>query len=169
MNLISIDPGTKNVAIAEWRNSKLVMVKYIVVRKDIHKIQDYAKDLAAQVDLAVSTAYLDHLTIELPQVYQGAKQKGRPSDLIDLAVVVGALIQVLGLETKVYLPSEWKGQTPKPDKVTDPYIIDAKVRMRLDAEELKVYEAGMPSASYRHNVADAVGIGLTFLNRMNLR
>lgn len=99
------------------------------------------------------------VAIELPQVYREAKLKGDPNDLIDLAAVVGAICcNSLPGRKNVYLPREWKGQTPKA-------IFIERAKKRLSLEELQAVR--LPKAKIlAHNVWDSVALGLVHLGRM---
>lgn len=101
------------------------------------------------------------LVVEIPQVYQGSKQKGDPNDLIQLAAcagyTVGRLSRELPLEPRGVRPSEWKGQVPKEAH-------HDRVKGRLGPGEL--LNVALPSAaSLHHNVWDAVALGLWALGR----
>jgi hypothetical protein len=95
------------------------------------------------------------VVIECPQVYMGAKNKGDPNDLIDVAVTVGALIAVYGAfswDLHIVKPATWKGQTPK-----------AVTKNRLQ-KQLSTAEGEIAMWS-NHNVVDAIGIGCWKLGR----
>lgn len=88
-------------------------------------------------------------------------------DLIDVAWEAGRFLGRFDPRVVRRLkPEEWKGQVPKPKKASEPYIIEARVRGILSPAEWKIVEAAFPSArGKRHNVVDAVGIGLFALGR----
>lgn len=107
-------------------------------------------------DLIEARSPFEEGVIELPQVYQTARQSGRQSDLIDLAVIVGAILQSANRHaTKVHLvqPATWKGgQTPK-------NIQAKRTREILTTDELQ--RVSLPTAKrLHHNVWDAIGIGI---------
>ncbi len=101
-----------------------------------------------------------HVVIEKPQVYQLRKSKGDPNDLIDLAVLVGRLVQRAPEPDRVSLPTPatWKGQVPK-------HIHASRILSKLDAYELAVFNAVRCATSAKHNVVDAIGLGLWQVNR----
>ena len=101
--------------------------------------------------------------IEVPQVYQ--KQRGKdPNDLIDVAIVVGRILQALGPgdAVEVVRPRTWKGTAPK-------VVMGARIEERLSAEELGTLFDVVVADGLRHNVVDAIGIGLWRLGRLTAR
>lgn len=114
--------------------------------------------MAAAVREWVGTRALSHFVVELPQVYVGARQKGDQNDLIQLAAVVGALCMAFeGVPQRVYLPAEWKRQVPK-------NIMNERALARLEPPEAENITSRRKSL--RHNVLDAVAIGLKFHGRL---
>lgn len=99
------------------------------------------------------------VVIEKMKVYAFAKQKGSQGDIIDLAHLGGCLMELARRATLVE-PSTWKGQVPKD-------VVKGLVEHRLTPAELETLDAGLASVSAgkRHNVYDAVGIGLWHLKR----
>lgn len=111
--------------------------------------------------------------VEVPRYYPGRSQVDA-NDLIHLACKAGRAAQaakMLALSntpaTVAYVaPSDWKAQT-------DPDIMCERVLAKLDDAERAVVEKvfaahgkkGMPK-SLRHNVLDAIGIGLWRVGRM---
>jgi len=101
--------------------------------------------------------------IERPQVYRASKSKGDPNDLITLAIGVGQVKERLesrGVTVELVLPTTWKGQIPKEihhRRIVE--LLTEKEGLRLNAC-LSRHSAGI-----RHNLLDAVGLGLWFLRR----
>lgn len=96
--------------------------------------------------------------VELPQVYQARRTD--PSDLIQLAVLVGRVMEVAretGAPVALVLPAEWKGQAPK-------QIVCARAEEALTEEERGRVDPCR--GTLRHNVLDAVGMGLARLGRL---
>lgn len=99
------------------------------------------------------------VVIEKMKVYSFAKQKGSQGDIIDLAHLGG---RCLDLAHRAFLvePAGWKGQVPKD-------VVKGLVEARLAPVELETLTrclAGIAPGK-RHNVYDAVGIGLWHLKR----
>jgi hypothetical protein len=98
-------------------------------------------------------------------IYPGGRQKARPADIIKLATRAGkweGLVSAfVGLEEVEYVePHKWKGTIAKE-------VCHARIWSILSADEkatlAKVCEGVAPSK--RHNVLDAVGIGLWAVGR----
>jgi hypothetical protein len=149
--LVSIDPGLQVCGLAAWQDGALVRARLVKNPRD-----DWTGMLGAVDEEINRWAGLDdEIIIELPQVYQRIKSKGDPNDLVRIAVLVGAI--VARRTHKLYLPAEWKGQTPKD-------VTELRARKRLSEEELAHVE--LPTAKgLTHNVWDAVGLGLRHLGR----
>jgi len=104
---------------------------------------------------------VDTLVIERPKIYPGARQEVPPDDLITLAILVGeikALYRLSGVETEEVLPYAWKGQLPKD-------ISHKRIKKCLNMKENSLVESVRVSKSNKHNMLDAVGIGLWRLGR----
>ncbi len=137
---LSIDPGVKGCGVACWIDGRLLAA-------------EYAKDVGM-------FAPFDVLVIELPVVYTQSKWKGDPNDLIELAYVVGRLAERAerwGAEIVRYKPREWAGQVPKEIRW------ERAEKLLSEDERAKI---DWPTAKgLRHNVFDAIGIGLFYLER----
>lgn len=96
------------------------------------------------------------LVIEVPQVYP--RQRVPPNDLITLAFQAGRYAGRAAGEVHEVRPHQWKGNLPKD-------VCEARVRAALSEAERAVLDAARAPAGHRHDVADAVGIGLFFLCR----
>jgi hypothetical protein len=93
------------------------------------------------------------VVIELPQVYP--QQQVPPNDLIALAFLAGRYASKAGdgAEISTILPHQWKGNMPKD-------VCAARVRFKLAPEEKAVVDAISVPKGQKHNVMDAIGIGL---------
>lgn len=103
---------------------------------------------------------LTEAVCELPQVYRAAQSKGDPNDLIKVAAQVGRWeerAKSRGIPWVTYLPNEWKGQVPKD--------VHHRRAMRLLSEEENRRIPEM-AETYRHNMMDAVALGLFRLGRL---
>jgi hypothetical protein len=113
-----------------------------------------------------SVPSVNYLVVEKPQVYRQAKQKGDPNDLIDLAVLVGQAIERYTCSDparhRVYLPAQWKGQVPKD-------IHHRRIMGTIDVQRDQIRWLYQVPESYRHNVLDAVGLGLFLLHQERIR
>ncbi len=157
MKLLSIDPGKLLVGWALFDNNDS-LVRCGLVRSDC--IEDMAWELEVfNSSLRHADQVADELIIEVPQIYPQRAQKGDPNDCIDVALVAGMSAMLYYNDETVFVrPKEWKGQRPK--DIDNAYTLKC-----LEPAELKVYEEVACIASLRHNILDAIGIGLWKLNR----
>jgi hypothetical protein len=101
----------------------------------------------------------DELVLEVMQSYDLRHQKGDQNDLLELAGVGGAIVGILSPERVTgYRPAEWKGQVPK-------VVHHKRIQRELTEQEVKRIEK-CPE-SLKHNVIDAIGIGLFHCKRMS--
>jgi Holliday junction resolvasome RuvABC endonuclease subunit len=160
--VIAIDPGLRHCGVACFKDGKLAGASLV-----LSPCTEERGPVAwrAMAD-AVHTFYpcRGHvLVIEGQKVYPGALAVGDPADLLELAGVCGAIVQTDLVNVHRYFPYEWKGQVPKAKK-GGKYIIEERVRRVLDIGEMPKVPWAMPD-SKRHNVIDAIGIGLKMLGR----
>jgi hypothetical protein len=97
------------------------------------------------------------VVIEKPQIYPNSPVP--PNDIITLTLQAGRYLGIaeqMGIAIlRTVLPKSWKGQLPKG-------VCAGRIISRLSSEELlvlKAAESKLP-AGKRHNLIDAVGIGL---------
>lgn len=101
----------------------------------------------------------DVLVIELPQVYPGARDED-PNDLIQVARSVGMWEQAVQCEEcHLVHPRKWKGTVAKE-------IHNRRTLAKLEPSELALLDALKLPASKKHNVIDAIALGLWALGRM---
>ena len=102
------------------------------------------------------TTICSDVWIESQVVY--SRSKARPKDIISLAQTAGkwaGLYESLGAAIHWVEPAQWKGQLPKD-------VCHARMWSELSPREQKIVNRackGM-AVSKRHNVLDAVGIGI---------
>lgn len=107
----------------------------------------------------------DVLVAEWPQVYPGPRGRGKDPNRAILPLC-GVVAHVSGMlpayvQRVQYLPREWKGSI-------DGDAFTARIYGRLSPQELAIVNAVTP-AGLRHNAADAVGLGLFHLGRLERR
>lgn len=167
--LVSVDPGLHVCGVALWSDGELSEAWLAVAPTDPPPLGYLPWEWMAKAvarDLADRTPRLGaDLAIEVPQVYHQSKLKGDPNDLIDIALVAGAVATRVaayhGGVTTTYRPQAWKGSTPKK-------VMVERIKAKLSAEEhLRVVPPR--AAALAHNVWDAVGIGLHHLQRQRRR
>jgi Holliday junction resolvasome RuvABC endonuclease subunit len=158
VSLVSIDPGLRVIGYAEWYGGQLF--KAGLIKNPCDKtVKDDTVWLGMVEAITQTIQGVHEVVIEKPQVYVASRSKGDPNDLINLALVVGAIGMAFHLDetrVKTYRPAEWKGQVPK--DVTERRVHEALT----DAELGRVI---WPVKSLCHNVIDAIGIGLHHLRR----
>jgi len=112
-----------------------------------------------QLTLTTSTTLV---IIEKPLIYS-LDSKGDPNDLIKLAIRAGELggyAKNLDIPIQYVTPRKWKGTTPK-------HISHRRILAKLsDTETQRLPKLPKSKA---HNMLDAVGIGLWWLEKGGLR
>lgn len=164
--LVTIDPGLRGTGVAIWLDGKLVNAAYVESAEQKRRGPVAWVAMAAAVEDHV-WEHMDNeeedcaheLVMEVPQIYGPEISKADPDDLLQLAGVDGAIARALrfGCPVVGYRPREWKGQTPKA-------IHNRRVENALSLAELDTFQR-CPS-HLRHNILDAVGIGLFHLGRL---
>lgn len=154
MTLVTIDPGKKSAGVAIFRHGLLWDCMFVRARAHEHMCIT-----AGFVGFALDSRDNEAM-IEVPRVYPKGHTPN-PNDLIPVAVVAGMFGRVLagkGARVRFVAPKTWKGSVPKE-------VHNRRVTKKLTDAELRVLDkCGLP-ASLRHNVVDAVGIGLWTLRR----
>lgn len=162
MNTLSIDPGVTCCGWALWKGNELFECG--LSRTKAKTIEERVQDQKFRWHWRIE---IDKLVIEKPEIYQQRFWKGDPRDLIDLAMVVGGIIGANSFfaDVKTVFPKQWKKQVPK-------HITEKRVLEKLSPKEKGILATpeviGEPHTappSLRHNLIDAVGIGLWSLKR----
>lgn len=154
--LLAFDPGAHSAAWAYFVNGRLSECK--LERAQGSVTLGTALDSRFKTLIAWGTGW--RAVIELPQVY-GRRSPVDPNDLIVVAVTVGRIMQALGdrVDAKLVHPHAWKGNVPADTMLT-------RIESRLDAHEVSALQESKAPQSLRHNVLDAVGLGLHTLKRL---
>lgn len=157
-----IDPGVRGCGYAEFFDSTLEFCRYVRGKVEGNGYV-VARDMAMEFEYFV---YANTVCIEKPRVYPQVRQrKGDQNDLIDLAMVAGAIAGSVAKGSKLitYYPHEWKGNMPK-EKMTKHILslLSPAERALVDKEQEKC-------GALIHNVIDAVGIGLFRLGRLGTK
>lgn len=159
--ILCIDPGLRDLGAALFDGAELRRAGLV---RSMERTARGPKAWRAMADAV--EAWLGHdaqgvveLVCEVPQVYAGAKAVGDPADLLELAGVDGAICGVLQpVELVGLLPRAWKGNV-------DPDVLTARVEAALTLREHG--RIAVCPRSLRHNVLDAVGIGLHRARRLH--
>ena len=165
--VIAIDPGIRNLGIAEFDDGKLQ--RAALIRNPVKKGDDltaaWAMSRAVREWLGVEV-FISAVGVEIPRVYRAQFQKGDQNDLISLAMFAGVVLARIRVNNehcqrvRLY-PYEWKGQA---DADT---VIPRRIMERLSPAEVEKIQP-CPE-SLRHNVIDAIGIGLKMIGRFEPR
>ena len=155
---VSLDPGLHHFGVALWSFSGELVKAYLA--KSCYEITAEPKwlylgdEIAQQILMECSN--IRHSVCEIPQVYSRSKSKGDPNTLVELACAGATALTALGGMPHVVKPAEWKGQLPK-------VVVEERCKIHLSKDEQK--NIVLPIKSLRHNVWDAIGIGLFFLEK----
>lgn len=167
--ILAIDPGIRHFGAALFGGvGQMTLHRAALIRNPVKEGNDLAVAFAACEALIrwlgerTVIAGIHTVVVEIPRVYPAARQKGDQNDLIALSGVAYALsCALVAAEKRVrYFPREWKG-------TIDGDTMIGRIEARLTAAEHAAIEA-CPK-SLRHNVVDAIGIGLKFVDRLEPR
>ena len=144
--IVAIDPGTTCIGVAVFHNDNLTACYLPRGRDWIETFRNVPK-LGPEV-----------LVVEDPRIYPVSK--ARHNDILKLARSVGAVVAKIDApKTRLVTPATWKKSVPK-------HIHQRRILRALSERETAVLNDCKCPRSLRHNVVDAVGIGLWFLERM---
>lgn len=144
MRIIAVDPGAHAIGWAIFNDGTLYDCGYAPTQEIALA---YTRCNGVEVDVVV---------IEIPQIYQQRKQKGRQKDLVSCAITAGFTSAIFGKHARkveFVVPRTWKGTTPKK-------IDNTRTRSLLSPYEQSILDAIDVVDDKRHNVVDAIGIGL---------
>lgn len=149
MQLIAVDPGKHATGWAVFDSSKKLVMCALTGLDELRTMFIESRGSCSEV------------FVEKPQVYPHQKLKGNPNDLIDVALAAGCIAEMAranGCVVQFVLPRRWKGQRPKD--------VDNQVTFEhmLPHERVLLSRCGV-TKNKRHNVLDAIGIGLWKLGR----
>lgn len=154
MILGALDPGLRTCGYSIWDEGQLQWAG-LVVSPERQERGPKAWLAMARAVLDTYPLGLDHLVVELQQIYPGGYGPP-PDDLMQLTGVVGCVVGLYegrcGL-VEGYYPRQWSGGTPK--DIRQARLLEPGV---LSAEE---WERVEPCAkSLYHNVLDSIDLGL---------
>lgn len=156
--LLAVDPGTKHVAYAQFDEMRLDDCG--LWRSNAKELVDRIVDFHYQLIRSKSINYIGRVVVELPVVYGPGKTRN-PADLIDLTLVAGSFIPLASVSAVTQTPAEWKGQRPK-------HVCQRHIEAELRASERGIINKKFQNIpkSLRHNVWDAIGLGMSHLGRI---
>jgi hypothetical protein len=156
-NLVAVDPGKDMLGLSFWQDGKLVHAEWAPVKgaRLAPPISDWEGGDTS-------------LVMELPRARHPSATPGGVKGYQALIDITFAGARYLGLAfgcfERTIFPDEWKGSIGKPKKASEPYLIEARVLGLLSPEE-RARIAWPTAQGKRHNVADAIGLGLFALGR----
>jgi len=163
--VIGIDCGVKYIGISRFDNTQLCDCAYISSSEQDD--QNGARNVFSLVENVRVSNILKgvsediRVVIEYPEQY--AYSPAPRSAVQGLAYTGGALTYMfhyhLSASVQLVLPKEWKGQVPKD-------IFLKRIEGRLTEQESIILDSKKFSQSKRHNVVDAIGLGLYYLKRI---
>ena len=140
MTHLTIDPGTKEMGWALWEDNELSMCGLARGKNWLETVQ------------ALPKFTVERLTIEDQQIYRRSPINAH--SLLAVARVVGATVAYYQFPKFVLVPpATWKGQLPKD-------VCNRRTLSKLTESELHQVEVAPCPVSLKHNLLDAVGIGL---------
>ena len=161
---MAIDPGVHHSGVAMFTDNFLRCAFLCRPAKQVEIGPHAWTAMADAVQKSAASRWFSpgRVVIEFPRAYQGGKQQANNDDLLELAGVVGAIVDRMWALTPniaYFRPSEWKGQLKK--EQTTPRIIE-----RLSVPEQAAIEH---VGAKDHNIYDAIGIGLYDIGRFERR
>ncbi len=167
--LLAIDPGSRGCGVALFNidRRELLRAAYVKGQGPEHGL-DAANAIFMAGHVRNWLGFVDRvdvMAVEVPKVYKAEDQKGDQNDLVPLALVVGCVIGLVAPRERVvqYFPRDWKG-TIDADAMTDRIV----ARLRPPhAAGFEIARCERCTPSLAHNMFDAVGIGLKYLERLN--
>ncbi len=168
VTLIAVDPGLRGSGLAIYRGGVLHHAEYV---KNPDEFNRGPVAHSSMADRLYHVAYMPHsdvrnthLIVEFPQIYSGPGKGADPNDLLDIAGVASATVQVfteciLSANLRWVKPFEWKGNIKKQ------IMTDRILASLTDGERAVIVSSG----SKDHNTVDAAGLGLHQLGRLNRR
>ncbi len=110
ISIMGVDPGLRACGVALYANGHWCTA---TIRVEEHDLARRVEKIVERV-AAIACGVVDVLVIEKPQVYQAERQEVDANDLVNLAVLVGAVLgRVVAKRVLLPLPAQWKGQVPK--------------------------------------------------------
>ena len=163
--IISIDPGLDYFACAKWdEHGRLIGAEFYEV-----PLSPRTEPAARAVSVggmfgAILEPYLrddcSRVVFESPVIYP--KSKAPPNDIMHLYGAVVAMAQVCAeyfVRAEFVEPRKWKGNVPKA-------VFGERIESRLTPKEHQLAHLERFPKTKRHDVVDAIGIGLWWLRRL---
>ena len=162
MRLVAIDPSLRATGWAVFDNGALTSCGIVKTSAGMRPAE-VAHEVAQRLSQVIGSA--DAAVIEMPQAYRASRSRGDPKDVLAVATVAGACA-ALSPHAEYVSPHDWKGTVPKTNRLCL-YIVHRRNVRALDPASLARYERSLAAwaESLRHNIADAVGLGVFWMKR----
>lgn len=154
VSVLSIDPGRK-MGWAAWYSRSLVGCGVATTKKK--DIGEAAKELADLIPQRPQITIVEEMVHYPGKSRTQGTQEALANDLIQVTAFGALVAGLIGSEVVRYIPAQkWKGTRPTEG------VVDRAVEKALASEELEVYHKSLGELpkGIRHNLVDAVGIGL---------
>lgn len=161
--IMSIDPGLEYFAAAFWLHGNLIKADFYEAESTNAELAQRALYTGNLFEATLKQSPLDAVSLvvfECPVIYP--KSKAPPTDIMAL---YGAVVAMASICTKRYIlsrfvePRKWKGNVPKE-------VFGKRIEAKLMDKERKLAQLDRFPKTKRHDVVDAIGIGLWHLGRM---
>ena len=144
--LLAVDPGYRAMGWALFQGDQLEscgLARGVLLSETVSKLP---------------VTFCNELVVEDQQIYRTTK--ARHADILKLAQSAGAVIgAVKHFNLTMYLPRQWKGTVPKE-------VFARRILTRLSEHEMTIFDSVKCPKSMRHNIVDAIGLGLFKLRRI---
>lgn len=157
--LLAIDPALNGTGWALFEAGLVECGCCTSKGKDLWKRCKYVADALVQVPRSAGVL---EVIVEKPQAYVQRRSRGDPNDLIDMGILIGVALRALHPgKVRLVTPRTWKGTVPKTQDVNE-YVIHRRTQKELSPRAYRLYMDRLMETkkALRHNVADAVGLGL---------
>jgi hypothetical protein len=160
-DVIAVDPGARGVGWSLFRGGVLLGCGWAEPEWEGRKDSEHFRRVAWAFRKAIGPVTEGSFYHE-KMAYRGSAAYAA-GDLIDLSLVTGCCIGVLPESFEVHgvTPAQWKGQTSK-------VVNHARTMKSLSSGEARTMDL-LKFARRKHDVMDAVGIGLWACKRRGLR
>jgi len=160
LKICTIDPG-RNLGWACWYSRDLIACG--LTRSRLKEVGGLGLALAEGIPVGADRVYVEQMVHYPGKTRSKQREEAQPNDLIQVTALGAIVAGRIDAKEIHYLPAiKWKGTRPTEG------VIEKIVDKTLGAEETAIYEAAMEATprSLRHNIVDAVAIGLWLHGRM---
>lgn len=161
--LVSLDPGLRHAGVAVFKNEwlhqcTLISNPEVTVRGPPawETMADEMTRYLSQFEFWPNCTFVG----EMPQIYRNAYYN--PDDILQLAACLATCSYQCKGPKYTYLPRQWKGKLVKEKH-------HKLIEYSMMRDEMELYEKLKAPATLKHNVMDAIGVGLYHLLRLRVK